>query len=117
MADTFAGLFEVWMSPRFFDVGCLSIEIEIGTLGWSLSRARLHSPFEKMWCSSLVDKGLLVVLLDVGVLRRRRLLRCLWVVDPLTGREALEAIWKIGSDASTACTLAGCWRRRCRRTL
>ena len=37
----------------------MSIEMVINARGWSLSLARLHSPLEKMWCSSLIGACLL----------------------------------------------------------
>lgn len=42
------------------------IEMVINARGGSLSLARLHSPLEKMWCSSLIGASLLTQPCDVG---------------------------------------------------
>ena len=90
MAETSAWTAGIWMGLLFLRCADWSIEMVIGTRGCSRRRARFHSPFEKMWWSSVIGWLLLV---------------------------SRPAIWEIGSD-SIAWTLGDrVWGERCWRCI
>ena len=88
MADTFATLAEPRSSVLSTSPTGLSTEMVIGALGWSLILARLHSPFVKMWCPSLMGVGVLT-----RPLRRR----------PVREPDRIDEFWEIGSNSMAAC--------------
>ena len=68
------------------------MEIVIGTLGWSLRCARVHSPLVKMWWSSVTGAHLPTRPCLAGTCLRRRRRRAVPEVN--------EATWDIGSDST-----------------